>query len=376
MKKVTLLSGVLLVLVMGGIGLSYFKTRQPTPDAQPSSTIHSTSSVPSISPTASPNTSTRQLKSEEIANVHRDYVFSATVPTDWRGEAVTAIDAINLYDPGATGGNNLERSQVFIRKFSANQFLTLSTVTIHSRKELTLAGRPAVQYDIEKKSGVTDFPNQPSWRNQRHIVTDIRISDTNPSVFYVIAKRPDLNEAAYQQFLDSFSLSAETVTIQPTPPVDNFKDRITKKKFGQYITKANSPVQPERFSGYHTGVDVEFTDVSTDVPVKSVADGTVVYSGTASGYGGVLAIQHKIDDKDILAIYGHLDPKSIKPKGSTVKKGEQIATLGDNQSTETDGERKHLHLAFVKGSTVSLKGYVQTQSELDDWIDPLTYYTF
>jgi len=44
-------------------------------------------------------------------------------------------------------------------------------------------------------------------------------------------------------------------------PVNQFFARITKKPFGVYITPETSPVQPEKFTGYHTGVDVEFVDL-------------------------------------------------------------------------------------------------------------------
>ena len=46
--------------------------------------------------------------------------------------------------------------------------------------------------------------------------------------------------------------------------------RITKKPFGIFITTQNSPVQPERFSGYHTGVDVEYKDAEGRIVGDSV----------------------------------------------------------------------------------------------------------
>jgi murein DD-endopeptidase MepM/ murein hydrolase activator NlpD len=150
--------------------------------------------------------------------------------------------------------------------------------------------------------------------------------------------------------------------------------RITKKHFGQYITPATSPVQPEKFTGYHTGVDVEYADVTADVPVYAIADGTVLTARTATGYGGVMAIQHTINGKKYIAVYGHLDPKSLVATGTSVKAGQQIAILGDGYSSETDGERKHLHFGIVKGTTLTIAGYVQTQVELAKWIDPLTLY--
>lgn len=61
-------------------------------------------------------------------------------------------------------------------------------------------------------------------------------------------------------------------------PIADFEGRITKKPFGIYITPQNSPVQPERFSGYHTGDDAEYGDVAADVPVYAVYDGQIVLS--------------------------------------------------------------------------------------------------
>jgi murein DD-endopeptidase MepM/ murein hydrolase activator NlpD len=170
--------------------------------------------------------------------------------------------------------------------------------------------------------------------------------------------------------------TTETVTTEKiVDPIAEFKSRITKKTFGTKVSPDNSPVQPEKFSGYHTGVDVEYTDKSgEDILVRAVADGTVVTSRTASGYGGVIAIQHTLNDKKIVAVYGHLDPQSLVKNGSTVKAGEKIGILGEGGTTETDGERKHLHLSFVKGTSVNITGYVQSQAELSGWYNPLDFF--
>lgn len=157
-------------------------------------------------------------------------------------------------------------------------------------------------------------------------------------------------------------------------PVNEFKQRITKKPFGIYITPNNSPVNPERFSGYHTAVDVEFDDVAGEVPVLAVADGKVLYSNLGSGYGGVMSVRHQIGTETITAIYGHLKPDSILAVGTQVTKGQQIGILGQGYSHETDGERKHLHFGIHKGAEVNLHGYVATKAELTSWEDPLTLF--
>jgi len=151
-------------------------------------------------------------------------------------------------------------------------------------------------------------------------------------------------------------------------PVNEFKTRITKKPFGIFITPENSPVQPERFSGYHTGVDVEFEDKDEEIEVKSICDGEVVLRRWVSGYGGTAVIKCQKDGVDYYLLYGHLKNESITENGE-IRIGEKIGILGKGGTQETDGERKHLHLAIHK-NTLDLRGYVQDKAELENWVDP------
>jgi len=166
--------------------------------------------------------------------------------------------------------------------------------------------------------------------------------------------------------------TAETKLLEPT---DGFLQRITLKPFGIYITPATSPVQPERFTGYHTGVDAEFTDVAGKVEVKAIAPGTVVLSRRVSGYGGVVVIRHDINGQQILILYGHLDPSSLVAVNTQVAASQVIGKLGEGYTAATDYERKHLHLGMLKGKTVDLRGYVNTEKELlAGWYNPLDFY--
>lgn len=172
------------------------------------------------------------------------------------------------------------------------------------------------------------------------------------------------------------------ITTQSTPtapetlafPIDQFKERITKKPFGIYITPQNSPVSPERFTGYHTGADIEYEDAAADVPVYAIADGKIVLARTASGYGGVMIFQTILDDNQNHSIlYGHIRPSSL-PKIGEIKKGDQIGLLGTGYSAETDNERRHLHFAVLSDDRIDIKGYVQNKSELSGWLDPVSFY--
>lgn len=185
------------------------------------------------------------------------------------------------------------------------------------------------------------------------------------------------------------TLTASTSTSQPitnnqttTPvpksdlaePIANFKARVTKKPFGIFITPQNSPISPERFTGYHTGADAEYEDVTADVPVFSASDGTVVLSRTASGYGGVFMIEINLNGSKHTVLYGHIRPSSLPKVGQKVTKGEQIGLLGTGYSSETDGERRHLHFAILADNSLNIKGYVSSKSQLSSWLNPLDYY--
>lgn len=157
-------------------------------------------------------------------------------------------------------------------------------------------------------------------------------------------------------------------------PVADFKSRVTQKPFGIYVTPQDSPIQPERFTGYHTGADAEYQDVADDVPVYAVADGKVVLSKTATGYGGIFMIEIELNGQAHTVLYGHVRPSSLPKVGAQVTKGEQLALLGTGFSTETDGERRHLHFAILATNALDIRGYVPSKSQLSGWLDPLTLY--
>jgi murein DD-endopeptidase MepM/ murein hydrolase activator NlpD len=161
-----------------------------------------------------------------------------------------------------------------------------------------------------------------------------------------------------------------------SPPIDRWSERVTKKPFGIYISPANSPVQPERFSGYHTGVDFEiFSDEQDkDVEIKAVCSGKLLEKRYVSGYGGTVVQQCKFEGQDITVLYGHLRLSSIGINiNQQISVGDKIGILGKGFSSETDGERKHLHISIHKGLSVDYRGYVQKSEQLSNWIDIVKY---
>jgi len=79
-----------------------------------------------------------------------------------------------------------------------------------------------------------------------------------------------------------------------------------------------------------------------------------------------------LENQVVTVLYGHLRLSSIKKNpGDYLAPGDLIGLLGNGESTETDGQRKHLHLGIHKGNATKLAGYTARQSQLSEWIDIL-----
>jgi murein DD-endopeptidase MepM/ murein hydrolase activator NlpD len=153
-------------------------------------------------------------------------------------------------------------------------------------------------------------------------------------------------------------------------PISQASQRVTKKPFGIYVTPQNSPVQPERFTGFHTGTDFETfpSELNQPVQINAICNGKIQVREWASGYGGVVVEICTYNNQPITVVYGHLNISSVsKNVGDSLNAGDKIGILGDAYSQQTDGERKHLHLGIHKGSATNILGYVQSQSQLSGW---------
>lgn len=170
-------------------------------------------------------------------------------------------------------------------------------------------------------------------------------------------------------------LSACSTAGQLHEPLPNASHRATPLSFGLHVTPDpdDNPIDPpERFTGYHVATDYEVSagEVEGDVPVYAICDGEVVYSGFAEGYGGLIAQRCWRGDQAMTVLYGHLALASLPKLGDQLEAGQTIALLGAARSHDTDGNRKHLHLGIHKGVSIDFRGYVDTEAEVAEYIDP------
>ncbi|MBU1177611.1 M23 family metallopeptidase [Patescibacteria group bacterium] len=201
-------------------------------------------------------------------------------------------------------------------------------------------------------------------------LTDSATSDTDSGTDIGSNEKVKLNVSAEKA---AESISSDSNSLIYPPPISDAENRITKKPFGIKISLTNSPVQPEKFSGYHTGTDFEIreNELNREVMINAICTGEIAKRQHVTGYGGVIVQECLINEEEVRVIYGHLSlDKEIAQSGDNLTAGKGLAVLAEQGSVDAGGERKHLHLGIYRGDIVDWRGYVPTEKELEQWVDP------
>lgn len=99
----------------------------------------------------------------------------------------------------------------------------------------------------------------------------------------------------------------------------------------------------------HFGIDVVAKE---NEPVKSIADGTVIFTSWTLGTGYVVAVQHT---NELISIYKH-NSVILKNIGDVVKGGEIISIIG-NTGELTTGPHLHFEM-WYKGSPLNPQDFI------------------
>jgi murein DD-endopeptidase MepM/ murein hydrolase activator NlpD len=103
------------------------------------------------------------------------------------------------------------------------------------------------------------------------------------------------------------------------------------------------------YTRFHEGIDIR--PMERDArgepldPVRSIADGTVVYTNPVAGhsnYGRYVVVEHRWDGSSYYSVYGHLASITAKT-GMKVARGDQLGIMG-HTGEGIDQPRSHVHL--------------------------------
>ena len=113
----------------------------------------------------------------------------------------------------------------------------------------------------------------------------------------------------------------------------------------------------------HMGVDIW---APAGEPVYAVFDGEVVYTANHAqegNYGGTIVLRHKIEGKEIFALYGHLSLKSLERSraGQEIEAGDIIGWLGDKSENGHWPPHLHYQLSRQDPGEADMPGVVSDQ---------------
>ena len=104
-----------------------------------------------------------------------------------------------------------------------------------------------------------------------------------------------------------------------------------------------------RTQGPHDGVDIV---VSKGSPVIAAADGKVILSTFEERSGNRIFIYHgqDTDGKHVYSFYGHMEKRLVNT-GNSIKRGQQIGTVGNTGWDMPKSKTPHLHFSVVVSPT-------------------------
>ncbi len=159
------------------------------------------------------------------------------------------------------------------------------------------------------------------------------------------------NEISIDQLNQSIkekSFLPDTLQLQPGKADSLLRKKVAEREKFQVNQVKNklsydfiNPVKGIVVNGFdpkkeHYGVDIS---IDKGTPVKSIADGVVIFADYSSATGYTIIVKHS---DNITSVYKH-NAKLLRKTGDRVKKGEAIATSG-NTGEKTTGPHLHFEL--------------------------------
>ena len=205
-----------------------------------------------------------------------------------------------------------------------------------------------LSYQADSLQTVVELNNQYLSSIKRVLTGDVKMSEFNRD-----------------SLLESERLLAGDVNLNPSKEDSLLREIVVQEDKYNFLETATSranyalfpPLKGPFSEGFsikqkHFGVDIV---ASQNAPVKSVADGTVIFSGWTAETGNVIIIEHSYG---MTSIYKH-NSSLTKEQGERVQRGEVIATAGSTGEYST-GPHLHFEL-WSEGRPVNPVDFIDFQ---------------
>ncbi|MCO1581000.1 M23 family metallopeptidase [Crossiella sp. SN42] len=170
-----------------------------------------------------------------------------------------------------------------------------------------------------------------------------RIADERQSAQKAEAEKVEAEKAK----AEAEKAEAEKVAAEAAKRAAAAAAKSASKPGGEFVRPAEGRFTSNfgmRGGTMHYGVDIAN---SIGTPILSAADGTVVESGPASGFGLWVRVQH---NDGTITVYGHINASMVRA-GQKVQAGQQIATMGNRG--QSSGPHLHFEVWAPGGKKVN-----------------------
>jgi len=182
--------------------------------------------------------------------------------------------------------------------------------------------------------GVETFTDAPSNKSATVVIKDHPVTATKRRKSLKRQKTHDIS-------LDEIVQKAVTASLQPHEAEQNsFKPRLPPVG-GTVTSRVGMRIDPiDGIWRQHNGIDIA---IPSGTPVRPVASGVVVYSGSRSGYGNTVVVEH---DNGIISLYAH-NSRILVAEGDPVTSESTLALSGSTGRSTGP----HLHFEAWQGGT-------------------------
>lgn len=203
-------------------------------------------------------------------------------------------------------------------------------------------------YRFVNINGVETFTDAPSDKSAKVVIKDRPVNFTK--------KHKTLkNQKTHEISLDEIAQKAVTASLNPLEAGQNGFEHRFLDVGGTITSRVGMRIDPiDNSWRQHNGVDIA---IPSGTPVRPVGAGVVVYSGSRSGYGNTVIVEH---DNGVVSLYAHNSRilvalgQSITPESTLAFSGSTGRSTGPHLHFEAWQRGTNVTMAFVPDSGVTL----------------------
>jgi murein DD-endopeptidase MepM/ murein hydrolase activator NlpD len=182
--------------------------------------------------------------------------------------------------------------------------------------------------------GVETFTDAPSNKSATVVIKDHKATTTKQRKSSKKQKNHDIS-------LDEIVQKAVTASLHPQEAEQYSFEPHLPPVGGTITSRVGMRIDPiDGIWRQHNGIDIA---IPAGTPVRPVAPGVVVYSGSRSGYGNTVVVEH---DNGIISLYAH-NSRILVAEGEPVTQESTLALSGSTGRSTGP----HLHFEAWQGGT-------------------------